>query len=167
VTRRLATDFRLPRLGSDTLGHTIKSSQGLHNGDHAYWIAYDVLFALAEEFMEAGVSVILDITMGWAFQWARVDAILARCPQTLFLPILLRCPFERCIERTRERFKANPDRYDPPDVYEMVPKNRDIWRFLTRLDSPEVRWIDADRLRDEVYTEVRAYIVARLGDNSL
>jgi len=37
------------------------------NGD-AYWIAYDVLSRLCEEFVQSGITVVLDMTMGWAFQ---------------------------------------------------------------------------------------------------
>lgn len=76
----------MPRLGSDTLGRTIKTSMESHSSEgNAYWIAYEVLFRLAEEFIQAGVSTILDLTMGWEFQWQRVDNVMQQYPQTLFL----------------------------------------------------------------------------------
>lgn len=68
ISRWLSAEFCIPRLGSDTLGRAIKNSAGIKNGDaNAYWIAYDLLFCLCEEFVQTGVSAILDLTMGWEF----------------------------------------------------------------------------------------------------
>ena len=65
VSRRLSAELSIPRLGSDTLGRTIKGSQALNGADvNAYWIAYEVLFRLCEEFIQSGVSTILDLTLG-------------------------------------------------------------------------------------------------------
>jgi hypothetical protein len=46
-SRRLARDRGWPVLGSDDLARTIAGSAGLKDGD-AYWIAYDVAFAMAD-----------------------------------------------------------------------------------------------------------------------
>ena len=163
ISRRLSAEFCIPRLGSDTLGRTIKNSAGIKDSDvDAYWIAYDLLFCLCEEYVEAGVSVILDLTMGWEFQWLRVDSIIRQHPQTLLRPIILRCPYEICIERTRKRYEAGPEYYDPPEVYETEPRNAKIWEFLERLNRPEIRFIDVDRSHDEVYKEAREYALTQL-----
>ena len=163
VSRRLSAELDIPRLGSDTLGRTIKSSVSIKKGEvDAYWIAYDVLFRLCEEFIRSGVSVILDLTMGWEFQWQHVESTTGRHPQTLFLPVILRCSYEECIERTRQRHEANPEYYDPPEVYMTQPKNLRIWEFLVRLDRPDVCFIDTDRPHNRVYEEVREYVSARL-----
>ena len=139
IARRLAADLRLPRLGSDTIGRTIRVSEGLRGSTvNAQWTAYDVLFRLAEEFIQSGVSTILDLTMGWAFQWRQVDGIVGRHPQTRFLPILLHCPHETCIARIRQRYEAAPERYDPPEVYLTEPKILAIWEYLEGLDRPDV-----------------------------
>ena len=159
VSRRLSAELRIPRLGSDTLGRTIKDSAGIRSGNvNATWIAYDVLFRLCEEFLQTDVSVILDLTMGWPFQWQHVDRILQRQLHTHFLPILLRCPLDVCLERTGQRHAAHPDRYDPPEVYATDPKNRELWHFLATLERPEVHWVDADRPQDTVYQEVSRYL---------
>ena len=106
--------------------------------------------------MQSGVPVVLDMTMGWAFQWQKVDAILQRHPQTRFLPIILRCPLATCIERVRQRHAANPEYYDPPEVYTTEPKQRAIWVYLSQLDrSPAVYFVDADRPFEVVYAEVK------------
>jgi uncharacterized protein len=160
LSRRLAAELGLPRLGSDTIGHAVRDSEGIADGN-AYWIAYDVLFGLCEEYAASGVSAILDLTMGWAFQWQHVDAIVRRHPQVLFLPVLLRCPRETCLERIRQRYEADPERYDPPEVYQ-TGKNLGIWRYLERLHRPEVHWVDADRPQDQVYASVRDYVLDRL-----
>ena len=167
VSRRLSTEFSLPRLGSDTLGRTIKRSiSAKHTDVNAYWIAYEVLFRLCEEFIQSGVSVVLDLTMGWPFQWRHVDSIISRHPQVKFLPVILRCSYETCIERVRQRYEANPDYYDPPEVYLTEPKHRRIWECLTALDRDEIHFIDANRSHGNVYEEVKRYVSMRL-DTSL
>jgi thymidylate kinase len=121
-----------------------------------------VLFRLCEEFIQSGISTILDLTMGWEFQWRHVDAIIHQYPQTVFLPIILRCSYAMCIERTRRRHEADPEYYDPPEVYTTEPKILEIWEFLARLDRPDIYFVDADRPYDETYEYVKTYIVARL-----
>lgn len=160
ISRRLSAELHIPRLGSDTIGRTIKRSEGFKDGN-AYWIAYDVLFALCEAFVQSGTPVILDMTMGWAFQWQKVDDILERHHQTRFLPIVLRCPLETCCERVRQRYADNPEYYDPPEIYTTEPKNRAIWEYLSQLNRPsEVHFVDADRPFEEVYVEVRSCVLA-------
>ena len=161
ISKRLSTEFCIPRLGSDTLGRTIKRSMGVNNSD-AYRIGYDVLFRLSEEFIRSGVSTILDLTMGWGFQWQHVDDIIRRYPQTVFVPIVLRCPLVTCIERARQRHASNPDHYDPPEVYTTDPKNLRIWKYLDHLNRPEIHPIDASGDLDQVYETVRALVSAHL-----
>ena len=38
-----------------------------------------------------GLSVILDVNLGWPFQWDWLDAIRARRPNVRVLPIVFRC----------------------------------------------------------------------------
>ena len=41
ITRRLSAELHLPRLGSDTIGRTIKASRGMPSDEgDAYWIEY-------------------------------------------------------------------------------------------------------------------------------
>src|SRR4051812_48857307 len=76
LSRRLSADLRCPRLGADTIGRTISGSEAIKGRDlDTQWIAYDVLFQLCDDFLHSGVSVILDVNMGWPFQWESVDAI--------------------------------------------------------------------------------------------
>jgi predicted kinase len=162
ITKRLSGEYRIPRLGSDTLGRTLRNSLGSKRDEvDAYRLAYDLLFRLGEEFIQSGVSVILDLTMGWEFQWRHADGIVRRYPQTLFLPIILRCPYEMCIERIRLRHAANPDYYDPPELYQTEPKILGVWEYLDRLNRPDIHFVDAARPHDEVYEAVRGYVSAR------
>jgi predicted kinase len=160
ISRRLSGEFHIPRLGSDTLGRTLKDSLGSQRDEiDAYRLAYDLLFRLGEEFIQSGVSVILDLTMGWEFQWHHVDSIVRRYPWTLFLPIILCCPYETCIARIRQRHEANPDYYDPPELYQTEPKILGIWGYLDRLDRPDVHFVDAAGPHDEVYEAVKRYVL--------
>lgn len=160
-SRRLSSEFRIPRLGSDTIGRTIRNSRGIEQSDavNAYWVAYDVLFRLCEEFIQAGVSTVLDLSMGWAFQWERLDTIRERHPEIRFLPIVLRCPKDICIERTRIRHNANPTYYDPPETYLNDPKLLAVWEYLDRLDRPEVYFVDAAKPEHGVYEEIKRRVV--------
>ena len=159
VSRRLSRDLSVPRLGSDTIGRVIKGSAGIKGGEvDAYWIAYEVLFRLCEEFIQSGVSVVLDLTLGWPFQWRSLDGIIQRHPTTVFLPVVLRCPHEQCMARIQSRHEAKPEYYDPPHVYTTEQKILNIWTFLQKLDRPEVRFVDATGSQNEVYDTVKQHI---------
>ena len=159
VSRRLAADLRIPRLGSDTIGRTIKDSEGIKGGEvQATWVAYEVLFRLCEEFVQSAVSVILDINMGWEFQWRLIDEISQRHPSVEFLPIILRCPKEVCLDRIRLRHEARPEYYTAPEMFETEPKHAKIWKFLANLNRPEIRFVDGDRSVKDVYEEIREHI---------
>ena len=108
ICQRLCNEFNLPCLSSDAIGRTIDGSQGIGEGRiDAYRVAYDVLFRLCEEFIRSSASVILDLTLGWDFQWRKLDGILERHPRTLFLPVVLRCPHELCMERLEARSQGD------------------------------------------------------------
>lgn len=163
LSRRLSSELRIPRLGSDTIGRTIRGSRGIREGDvDAYWIAYELLFRLCEEFLQSGVSTILDLSMGWAFQWRELDAITARHPEVRVVPIVLRCPRELCLERISRRYRRDPAYYDPPELYTSDPKLLAIWEYLERLDRPGVSFVDAARPEDEADGEIRAIVAALL-----
>jgi predicted kinase len=163
VSRRLSSELYIPRLASDTIGRTIENSAGIKNGQvDAYWIAYEVLFRLCEEFVQSGVSVILDLTLGWEFQWRHLDRIVRGYPRVLFLPVILRCPHAQCVARIRQRYEAHPERYDPPELYVTEPKILGIWEYLARLDRPDVHFIDASGPQDHVYEAVREYVVTQI-----
>jgi predicted kinase len=160
ITKRLSAELRWPRLGSDTIGRTIKSSEGMpsHEGN-AYWIAYDLLFRLCAEFLQAGISTILDLTMGWEFQWQRIEQILGDCPPTRFFPVLLTCSQETVMRRIRQRHQDKPNYYDPPETYQSEPKILKVQAFLAQLERPDLYRIDADRPFDAVYRDIYEYIM--------
>lgn len=155
LAKRLSSELGFPRLGSDSIGRTIRRSEGLEGATaNAYWIAYDVLFALCEEFLRSGVSVIVDTNMGWAFQWQRLDSIKERNPKIVFLPIVLRCPREICLKRIQMRHTESPAYYDPPELFVTDPKILRVWDFLENLNRPDLHVVDAARPLDEVYQKL-------------
>jgi predicted kinase len=167
ISRRLSTDLRIPRLGSDTLGRTIRGSAGIKGGEvDAYWIAYDLLFRICEEFVASGVSVILDLTMGYAFQWRHLHDIVKRSSPILFLPVILRCPRQILLERIRQRHAANPEYYALPELFVTEQMLR-IAEFLDGLDDPRVHFVDAGRTQDEVHADVKTLVVAQLAKGGL
>ena len=105
--------------------------------------------------------MILDLTMGWAFQWRHLQDIVKRSSRVVFLPVILRCPREVCLERIRQRHGTNPDYYDPPELFETEQKMLRIAEFLDGLDDPRIHFVDAERTDDEVYADVMHFITAR------
>jgi predicted kinase len=156
VARRLAADLSLPFLSPDTVGQTLQASRGIRVRDAAddSWIAYDVLFRLCEEFVGAGLSVVLEVNPGWAFQWDWLDRLAARQPGVRVLPIVLRCSRHICLERIRQRHAGDPST-GAPELYETDPKILAVFDFLEQLQRPDVVAIDASHPADAVYSAIR------------
>jgi len=164
ICKRLSRELSIPRLGSDTIGRTVKGSAGIKGGEvDAYFIAYEVLFRLCDEFVQSGIHVIVDITLGWEFQWRSLDEVVAKHPATVFLPLLLRCPREQAMTRIQKRYDARPDYYSPPAEFATGQKHLDIWDFLEKLDRPDAHFIDARGTEDTVYNVVKSYVTERMG----
>ena len=163
VCRRLSSELNLPCLSSDIIGRTIEGSKGIGEGRiDAYRVAYDVLFRLCDEFIRSSASVILDLTLGWDFQWRKLDGILKRHPRTLFIPVVLRCPYEVCLERLEVRHRATPEGYAAPSYFRTEPKVRNIWNYLQELNRTEVHSVDASGGEDQVYEKVKQYVITRM-----
>jgi predicted kinase len=160
--KRLASDLGIPRLSADALGQIIRISEALKDTSvNAHWIAYDVVFGLCAEFLQSGVSVILDLNMGHAFQWRQLDSLRARDLALIWMPIVLQCPREVCMERIRKRHTEDPDAHAPPDLYTTVPHIVGVWTFLEQLDRPDVYVVNAARPDDAVYADIKQYVTVR------
>jgi predicted kinase len=163
LSRRLAADRRLPRLGADAIGRTIRTSRALTDPTiDAQWIAHDVLFQLCEELLQAGASAILDINLGWAFQWAQLDYLRASYPTARILPIVLRCPRDVCLARISERHASDPAHAGDPQEFATNPLILRAWAFLDQLDRPDMHVVDASGDHDTVYLAVTHYLQAQL-----
>ncbi len=147
-------------MGSDNLARTIAGSAGLTDGD-AYWLAYDVAFAMAEEWLSLGVSAVLDINLGWAFQWQHVAALRQRHRLARIVPIVLRCSRQTCLERIDRRHAAEPSVFAPPSRFTTDPRILAVFDFVEAIDEAQATLVDAERTADAVYTTV-ARLVADL-----
>jgi thymidylate kinase len=99
--------------------------------------------------------------MGWEFQWRAVDAILARRPDVVPAPILLRCPYQVCLDRIDQRHREDPSLPGAADLL-TVPHIRQVRQFLDDLDRPDVHVIDADRPPEAVFADARDHLTGRL-----
>jgi predicted kinase len=159
IARRLSSELGMPCLSSDSLHYVIGTSPGVNGAEiNAGWIAYDVLFHLGEEFLDRGVSTILDTNLGHSFKWRWLDQLRERRPSVTVLPILLRCPLEVCLPRIQERYERDPTQHAPSGLFTTNANIVSIWDYLTDLDRPDAHWIDANRPLAEVYDDVRAYV---------
>jgi hypothetical protein len=156
---RLASELRIPLLSADSLGSLIGASEALRGLDvNAQWIAYDVVFGLCAEFLQSGVSVILDLNLGHAFQWQKLDALRQSGPALIWVPIVLQCPRDVCMKRIGKRYAANPDTYAPPDAYTTVPHIVGVWTFLEQLERSDTYVVNAARPDDEIYADIQQHI---------
>jgi len=157
--KRLAFELHIPRLSADMLGQIIRRSDALKNTSvNAHWIAYDVLFSLCAEFLKSGVSVLLDVNLGHTFQWQELDALRQLDPEPIWLPIVLQCPREICMERIRQRYAMDPNTYGHPDLYTTVPHILSVWAFLEQLDRPDTCIVNAARSDDEVFADIKQHV---------
>ena len=160
IATRLSRDLGIPRLDPDVVQRAIKSSEAFQ-GDHtaAIRIGYAVVWALARDLLHSGQSAIIDVNMGWELSWNVVDELIQEHPGSRLLPILLSCPEEVVTERIRQRHRADPATYAPPELFEHASRVRD---FLDTLSRPDLHSIDAARTLDEVYAAVRALVMPRI-----
>jgi thymidylate kinase len=108
------------------------------------------------------VSHIVDVNLGWAFQWQHIDAMKHRYPSVIVLPIVLQCPRHICLERIRSRHTDHPNYYDPPELFTTDAKILSMWAFLDGLDRTDIHRVDATREIDEVYALITDYITQRI-----
>jgi predicted kinase len=160
IARRLAVDLHLPRLSSDAIAQTIGASPGLQSQNiNATWTAYDVAFDLCAEFIQAGVSTILDLNMGWAFQWQRLDELRAQHPVLRCVIIILHCARTVCHARIQQRHGLDAAG-DAAELFATEPRFLELWQFLEQLDRPDIQSIDAARPFDTVYHDVRQRLIS-------
>jgi predicted kinase len=162
IARRLARQLVCPWLCSDTIGAPIRARfrDKVPPGE-AYGAGYDVLYALASEFLADGCSVVADMSMGWESQWERLDEI-AKLAGVQFIPVILRCPYQTCVERIEHRHRDHPDRYPPAERFLRQPQLTRVWELLDTLDRPDILIVDADRGHEEVYADTWRHLSARL-----
>jgi hypothetical protein len=101
--------------------------------------------------------------MGWDLSWRATDSLKDSSPRLLFLPIILRCPQDICIERIRQRHLTDPDIYGPPELFE---NSLSVQTYLDRLARPDVRSVGAGLPLDIVYAAVSEYVLANLPTES-
>jgi uncharacterized protein len=153
VARRLSEHRGIPLLASDLIGSTLRRSlvDQVPSAD-AYRAGYDLLFELAGEFLDRGGSVIVDTTLGWAFQWERLDAIHRNRPNVRFVPVLLRCPREVCVERIDRRHEASGGRH--ARAAQLLAERPQVWNFVENLQRSDLHVVDAAGEADQVFQQV-------------
>jgi predicted kinase len=162
ISRRLAHDHRWPRLESDVFGKTVRSLDLFTgDGEEAYKVGYAMLWRLCEDFLASGVSVIVDANMAYDVAWASVEGLRMRHPGAHFVPVLLQCPREVCLERIRCRYVDEPGQHGDPSRFSDAHATI-LWQYVSRLDRPDVLRVDANRPLDDVYADVKRYVEARL-----
>ncbi|HVX43754.1 MAG TPA: AAA family ATPase [Mycobacteriales bacterium] len=148
VATALAANIKAPRLSSDMIGGAIRAR--LPDSKDAFSAGFDVLFTLAEEFLKTGCSVILDLNMGWEFQWRKYDEIVTRQPRARTLPVILEAPLEVCVQRIAARAPRELQKFQRAAHIDQV------WNFLTRLDRPDLHRIDATAAVEDIVAEILA-----------
>lgn len=159
VAARLAEQLRMPVLGSDLLGNTIKATLAEHApgavpSSVAFRAGYATLFALVEEFVSHGCSVVVDMSLGWPFQWDQLDGIRDRVPRMALRPFILECSDRTCSARLRARHRRDPEHHPAVQDFLQQPQLAGVRDFLATVDRPDLRRIDAEPPVDQVVDEI-------------
>lgn len=156
IGERLARNFCLARLSGDVFGNSIrKSLDGAVRGDLAFRAGYDLMFKLCAELLGGGVSVLIDCSLGWELQWCALDGIRDQSTSLVWIPIILRCSQEVCLQRLQHRHVEEPSTHPPAATF--IERNHQLdglWRYLDALDRPDAHSIDASDSLDAVYEAV-------------
>jgi thymidylate kinase len=100
--------------------------------------------------------------MHWEVAWQEAERVRDRHPDAAYLPIILRCSYEVCVERTRRRYAEEPGLHGDPERFvsdELVER----WRFIQGLERPDAFFVDASRSIDAVYADVRHVVTSAEG----
>ena len=159
VSRRLSEYLGIPRFGSDFFKRAVlRSKEFLTDESKDSWIAFDILFDLAEDQLSRGVYVIIDTSFRSESQWKRLDSIAEKNAGVAVLPIVLRADYATCRQRIVARYKMRPDLYSSPEVFD-DPKFDCMWSFFEQLDRTDIRNIDSRRRIDEVCDSVISLVL--------
>lgn len=152
VARVISQELRIPILSSDTFGRTIR--QAIPEAVEPSRAGYEMLFTLADEFLDNGCSAVLDMSMGWEFQWHRYDHLIAEHPQARGIPIILDCPRDVCVERIARRIQDD----NAFQKFMRQPQLPGVWDLLQQLERPDVHRIDAQDDSEETAKRALAII---------
>jgi predicted kinase len=167
IAGRLASEFGLPCLSSDTVGKTIRAQEAFQGSSHdASVLGYAVIWRLCDDFLAAGASVIVDTNMHWEVAWQEADGVRDRHPDAAYLPIILRCPYDVCVERTRSRYVEQPGLHADPERF-VSDELEERWRYIQQLERPDATSVDANRPISEVYADVREVVTSADGSAGL
>jgi len=105
---------------------------------------------------------VLDLNLGWSFQWQRLDALRQQHPQSQVMAVVLRCPRPTCLTRLGQRYAADPAGNAPPSHFATDPRILEVVAFLERLHRPDAIELDADQTIDAVYADLTDHLRRRL-----
>jgi predicted kinase len=161
IARRLARERGWARFGADDLARTIAASAGLKGGD-AYWLAYDVAFSLVDDVLGLDGSAVLDINLGWSFQWQRLESLRRAHSLATIVTVLLRCSRQTCLERVARRHAAETSRHDSPRRFTTDPKVLAVFDFVEAIHEAQAVVVDAEPPAHDVYADVVRRVALRL-----
>jgi hypothetical protein len=106
------------------------------------------------EFVGIGVSSVVELNLGWAFQWDWLDRLATRWSGIRVLPIVLQCSRPSV---SSPSVSGTPliRRLVPLSCTRPTPKILGVFSCLEQLERPDVVTIDASRRADEVYAAVK------------
>lgn len=157
--QRLSTERGYPCLSSDALGRIISASDGFPGSTGDAWrAAYHVVFGLCEDFVGHGISVVLDISLGWQFRWEHLDPIRARHQEAKWLPIVLCCPKPVRYDRIAQRHARDPATDASAEWF--ASNAQSVWGYLESLDRQDAQVLGVDRPLETVYLEIKTLVNA-------
>ena len=165
VAANLSETFRLPLFYADVLGHfLLKSFKEQHvDKDHELlahvdlWrVNYDVFFALIEQQLLRGLTVILENNMGSSWRWKHIQQIKDAVENLSILPIRLSCPFEVLVERVLVR--SQNDHWGRSLDEAFMLERKSYYDFIEQFTYPGLLTIDATQECERVIEEAITHV---------
>jgi hypothetical protein len=122
------------------------------------------LFELAEEFVRHGSSAVVDLSLGWRFQWEALDAIGARHANVRVLPFILGCSRETSLSRLQQRHLDDPQRHPSADEFMRQPQLAAVEQLLAEVDRPDIHRVNAERPVTDVLEDIRETLAVKIKD---
>lgn len=154
LSLRLGRTLDLPVVDLDVIAHALQKSGDFSGGPGAF---FDLAYALIENFLRNGTSLIFEQNLGREQTWRRLKQICDTIEGVEFICLILDCPYEVCASRVASRMVPQHRVAVSAEELEM---HKFKWEYLTNADIPGAVRIDGTKSPEAIFHEV----IQLLGD---
>jgi predicted kinase len=148
LSSRLGRSLCLPVIDLDVIAHALQTSKDFSGGPGAF---FDLAYALIEDLLRSGTSLIFQQNLGREQTWRRLKHISDTIGNVEFICLILDCPYDICASRVADRVVPH-DRVSVTAAE--LEKHRFKWEYLTNAKIPDAVRLDATQHPDAIFEEV-------------